>query len=108
MNRKHFIVLFFLVAGVYACNKENILEPVFAGFIKPANFPEPVYHFSTNPVTKQGFELGRKLFYETKLSANNTISCGSCHIQTAAFTHHGHSVSHGIFDLMGTRNAPQL
>lgn len=42
------------------------------------------------------------------LSANNTISCGSCHIQTAAFTHHGHSLSHGILDRMGTRNSPPI
>ncbi|CAN5523549.1 cytochrome c peroxidase [soil metagenome] len=108
MNRKHFIVLFILVASVAACNKDDLLAPFFNGFQKPANFPEPVYHFTTNPVTKDGFELGRKLFYETMLSANNTISCGSCHIQTAAFTHHGHSLSHGILDRMGTRNSPPI
>jgi len=77
-------------------------------FQKPANFPEPAYSFRDNKVTQKGFELGRKLFYDPVLSANNTISCGSCHIQTAAFTHHGHDVSHGIFDLLGTRNAPAI
>ncbi len=107
MNRKHFIVVFIFVAGVWACNK-NVLDIVFTGFQKPANFPAPSYHFATNPVTKDGFELGRKLFYDPALSANNTISCGSCHIQTAAFTHHGHSVSHGIFDSLGIRNAPPI
>ena len=80
----------------------------FRGFQKPSNFPEPAYHFATNPVTKDGFELGRKLFYDPILSANNTISCGSCHIQTSAFTHHGHTVSHGIFDRQGTRNSPPI
>lgn len=80
----------------------------FAGFQKPANFPEPAYHFATNPITKEGFELGKKLFYDPILSVNNSISCGSCHIQTSAFTHHGHTVSHGIFDRMGTRNSPSI
>lgn len=108
MTPKRILILFFLAAGFYACSKENIFEAPFTGFQKPANFPEPVYHFATNQVTKDGFELGRKLFYETMLSANNTISCGSCHIQTAAFTHHGHAVSHGIFDRLGTRNAPPI
>lgn len=56
-------------------------------------------------ITKQGFELGRKLFYDAKLSRDNTISCGSCHIQTSAFTQYGHIVSHGIDDLLGTRNS---
>jgi cytochrome c peroxidase len=110
MNRNYWIVIIFFLAGIYACQKEVIetgAEP-FAGFQKPSNFPEPVYHFNTNPVTKDGFELGKKLFYETMLSANNTISCGSCHIQTSAFTHHGHTVSHGIFDRMGTRNSPPI
>lgn len=101
--------MIFLVAGVYACNKELTYEyENFRGFVKPSNFPEPVYHFDTNPVTKERFELGRKLFYDPVLSANNTISCGSCHIQTSAFTHHGHEVSHGIFDRRGTRNSPPI
>ena len=106
MNHKHWIVLFLFLAGMYACKKEVI--ETFTSFQKPSNFPEPVYHFSTNAVTKDGFELGRKLFYDPILSANNTISCGSCHIQTSAFTHHGHSISHGIFDRMGSRNSPTI
>lgn len=110
MNRKYWFFIIFFLAGIYACQKEVIEtgETSFTGFLRPANFPDPAYHFNTNPVTKDGFELGRKLFYETMLSANNTISCGSCHIQTAAFTHHGHTVSHGIFDRLGTRNSPPI
>lgn len=110
MNRKYWIVIIFFLAGIIACQKEvieTITEP-FIGFQKPSNFPEPAYHFNTNPVTKDRFELGRKLFYETMLSADNTISCGSCHIQTSAFTHHGHTVSHGINGLLGTRNSPPI
>jgi cytochrome c peroxidase len=106
MNRNHWIVTLLFLAGMYACKKDIIEE--YQGFSNPSNFPAPVYHFATNPVTKEGFELGRKLFYETILSANNTISCGSCHIQTSAFTHHGHTVSHGIFDRMGIRNSPPI
>jgi len=108
MKRVYWIIAGLLaVAGMAACGKDHT-EESFEGFIKPGYFPEPAYHFSTNTVTKEGFELGRKLFYERLLSANNTISCGSCHIQTSAFTHHGHSVSHGIFDRMGTRNSPPV
>ncbi len=106
MNRKYWIAVIILVGGLYACEKEVI--ETFVSFEKPANFPQPVYHFSTNTISKDGFELGRKLFYETLLSANNTISCGSCHIQTSAFTHHGHTVSHGILDRLGTRNSPPI
>lgn len=110
MRRKHFLVVFILVAGIYACNKGGIekMETLFAGFQKPSNFPEPAYHFNTNKITKEGFELGKKLFHDPILSVDNTISCSSCHIQTSAFTHHGHTVSHGIFDRLGTRNSPPI
>lgn len=108
MNRRYWIFIILFLAGIYACKKEFMSPNTFLGFQKPSNFPEPAYHFNTNMVTQDGFELGRKLFYETKLSANNTISCGSCHIQTSAFTHHGHTVSHGIFDRQGTRNSPPI
>ena len=107
MNRYYWLFIFLFVTAIMACNKEEVIN-VFEGFKKPSNFPEPAYHFDTNPVTKEGFELGRKLFFETMLSADNTVSCGSCHIPTAAFTHHGHSVSHGINDLIGTRNSPPI
>lgn len=38
-----------------------------------------------NPVTDDGATLGRVLFYDTKLSANNTIACASCHTQEDGF-----------------------
>jgi cytochrome c peroxidase len=107
MRKNYLVFIFLFVTGILACNKEEVNE-IFEGFKKPANFPVPSYHLNTNPVSKAGFELGRKLFYDQVLSANNTISCGSCHIPTAAFTHHGHRVSHGINNLSGTRNSPPI
>ncbi|MFI8377900.1 cytochrome-c peroxidase [Leeuwenhoekiella sp. NPDC079379] len=74
----------------------------------PANFPEMSYNLTSNPPTKNGFELGKKLFYDGNLSANGFISCGFCHEQSSAFTHHGHQFSHGINDLEGTRNTPAI
>jgi cytochrome c peroxidase len=38
-----------------------------------------------NPLTDDGATLGRVLFYDTRLSANNTTSCASCHLQAHAF-----------------------
>jgi cytochrome c peroxidase len=79
-----------------------------SSFPQPSNFPPPVYDFSKNKFTKIKVELGRRLFYDGILSKNGTISCGTCHIQAAAFSHHGHRLSHGIFDSLGARNAPAL
>jgi cytochrome c peroxidase len=76
--------------------------------VVPQGWPYPNYDFASNTLTKEGFILGRKLFYDTKLSKDNTISCGSCHQQFAAFSHLDHNVSHGIYGLFGTRNSPPL
>jgi cytochrome c peroxidase len=105
MLKRSFIVCGLLLLLV-ACSKEMISH--FRGFEKPPGFPDPVYRFANNQVTEDGFLLGRTLFYEARLSRNNTISCGSCHIQSSAFTQHGHDVSHGIDDRLGTRNSPPI
>ncbi|WP_276483869.1 cytochrome-c peroxidase [Paraflavitalea pollutisoli] len=77
-------------------------------FPRPANFPEPLYNFNNNSYNKIKIELGRRLFYDGLLSKNGTVSCGTCHIQATAFSHHGHRLSHGIHDSVGARNAPAL
>lgn len=105
MHRRYY---FFIIGFVVLLSSARKIMDSFEGFKKPSNFPEPVYDLSENPVTKEGFELGRKLFYDPRLSRNNTIGCGTCHIQGAAFTHHGHDVSHGIDDRLGSRNSPPI
>jgi cytochrome c peroxidase len=75
----------------------------------PKGWPSPVYFFNKdNKLTEPGFALGRRLFYDRRLSANNTISCGSCHQQFAAFSHLDHPTSHGINNKLGKRNTPPL
>lgn len=74
----------------------------------PSNFPELAYNLQNNPPTEKGFELGKKLFYDARLSSDGAVSCGFCHIQKDAFTHHGHTFSHGVGDAIGTRNTPAL
>ena len=52
---------------------------------QPANFPKVVLP-ADNPMTVEGVRLGRHLYYETKLSYNNTVSCATCHQQTSNFS----------------------
>lgn len=85
---------------------KSIPEPVL--FSVPANFPKPNYRFDANPITPAGVELGKTLFYDAILSSDNTISCGSCHQQSAGFTQHGHMLSHGVNDRLSKRNAMPL
>src|SRR3984885_2156299 len=51
----------------------------------PRNFPRPRVPAS-NPMTAAKAELGRHLFYDTRLSANGTQACATCHEQERAFT----------------------
>ena len=74
----------------------------------PEGWPAPKYNFENNTLTKEGFYLGRKLFYDTRLSRDNSTSCGSCHQAFAAFAHADHDLSHGVDDLTGTRNSPPI
>ncbi len=77
-------------------------------WVKPANFPDPVYNLSKNPLTEEGVALGRTLFYDPVLSKTNDISCGSCHVQKAAFSHQGQSFSLGIHGQLSKRNSPAI
>ena len=58
-----------------------------------------------NPMTKGKIELGKLLFFDKRLSKNNTIACASCHMPNLAFTD-GQPVSTGIHRLQGGRSAP--
>jgi cytochrome c peroxidase len=74
----------------------------------PKQWPEPIYDFNKNPLTEEGIQLGRKLFYDPILSRDSSISCSNCHLSFTAFTHVDHSLSHGVNDSIGTRNSPSL
>jgi cytochrome c peroxidase len=74
----------------------------------PAGFPTPVYTFQDNPLSQEGFELGRKLFYDGRLSIDNLHPCSSCHQQIGGFGTFEHDRSHGVFDSHTLRNAPVL
>ena len=91
-------VLFFSLAF-------TLLKPTPLYFQIPKGWPKPNYNFSKNPLTEEGFQLGRQLFYDPILSKDSTISCASCHLQATGFTHVDHSLSHGIDGKIGTRNS---
>ena len=58
-----------------------------------------------NPMTKEKVELGHLLFFDKRLSQDNSIACSSCHIPQLAYTD-GQPVSTGIKHQQGGRSAP--
>ncbi len=95
---------------VVACQQEPETPPGTTMY-DPGPLPELFIGFPApedNPTTDQGVALGRMLFYEKRLSANNTMSCGTCHQQKFAFSDGGNAVSSGLTGAVGTRNTMAL
>jgi len=103
------IVLLFVASSSFT--DDNKYFKITAEDVKlnfPTDFPKPLYEFTNNKPTPEGFTLGRKLFYDPILSKDSSISCGFCHQRIAAFAHIDHPISHGINGLLGNRNVPPL
>ncbi len=73
----------------------------------PLGLP-PVPVPENNPVTADKVRLGRKLFFDRRLSANNTISCAMCHIPEQGFAQNELRTSVGIEGKSVRRNAPTI
>ena len=110
LNRKWQIVTILMGAALWAgCQSDpNIVPGKQIQFTVPQGWPQPVYKFENNTLTTAGFELGKKIFFDPRLSRDNTISCGSCHQPFAAFAQLDHDFSHGVDNKLGNRNSPAL
>jgi len=76
------------------------------GVKAPLGLP-PVPIPADNPVTAETVALGRTLFYDKKLSVDNSLACASCHNPVSGFTD-GQRHSTGFRGQTGTRNAPTV
>ena len=104
---KYLLLIFIGIVFFLSCKKDKVgYEPTPYQLEIPSHFPSmPIP--GDNPMTVEGVELGRFLFYEKKLSGDNTMSCGSCHAPSAAFSDKN-QFSTGIDGIQGTRNSMAL
>jgi cytochrome c peroxidase len=72
----------------------------------PPGFPRPAVP-KDNPMTAAKVELGRHLFFDTRLSVNDTMSCGSCHQAPLGFAD-GKALGAGATGTALARNSPGL
>ncbi len=108
------IVLGFFFIGFLSACKVDPLIPTSDGHLHqhfdlniPAGLP-PMQIPAHNPLSVEGIALGRKLFYDNILSANNAMNCGSCH-QLRNYTIDSNlALSTGIDGIQGTRNSMPL
>ncbi|MBL0765215.1 cytochrome-c peroxidase [Marivirga atlantica] len=99
-----------LLLSLMACKQRETIDPVAETFELnvPAYFgPYNDRIPEDNPITEEGFQLGRKLFYEPRLSKDNTMTCSFCHQQEKAFTDR-RAVSIGVDGLPGKVSAMSL
>jgi cytochrome c peroxidase len=114
--RKSILTIFSLLFLVFSisyllgsCRKEQQTKGlILLSQEIPDGFPKPLHRYNDNPFTKEGFELGKKLFYDGRLSIDNLHPCSSCHQQVAAFGTFEHDRSHGVYESHTLRNAPVL
>ena len=118
--RATLLFIFVLGATVWQSCKKDSPEPGEPGIdlrgiaydpkpytvIKPDHFPQvPIP--PDNPLTIDGVQLGRRLFYDPILSGDSTQSCASCHLPQGSFTDNL-AVSVGIDGISGRRSAMSL
>ena len=112
--KKGFIYIL-LIVSASACSKNDSLEvetyeptplPLSIPQIFQDNIIPPVIP-NTNPQTVEGVALGKKLFFDNKLSGDQTMACASCHSPQHAFTDNT-PTSDGIDGIFGTRNSMPL
>ena len=83
-----------LMASVDLANLENYANQAVPSYITEDNTP------NDNPITDAGATLGRILFYDKRLSTDDTVSCSTCHQQTHAFSDPD-ALSQGVNGLTG-------
>ena len=79
------ITVLVAVAASGGCGSRHREPTLLADFSAPfvfGRFEVP----TDNPLTEESVELGRRLFYDQRLSGSNTMSCSTCHQQRLAFT----------------------
>jgi cytochrome c peroxidase len=94
------VLLLGITLGAEAASEEEYMPEIPLG-LDEEGFKVP----KDNPLTKKKVELGHLLFFDKRMSKDNTISCSTCHIPSLAFTD-GQPVSTGIRLQQGGRSAP--
>ena len=79
---------------------EPVTLPTILGLEDPNTYVP-----ADNPLTKEKIELGRAIFFDKRMSKDNTIACASCHMAKKGFAD-GMPVSTGIKGQKGGRSAP--
>ena len=106
---RHGIFVLLSVALVTACsdNEPDVSAEPTPFVLEADGFPLPTNVSADNPLTEEGIALGRMLFYDPRLSGDESLACAGCHRQEDAFGDFNR-FSIGIDGLPGGRQAMAL
>ena len=99
-------IRYYLFLGIFAVISFSLFK---CNSLKEANgfYTEKIPFPSDNEMSADKIALGRKLFFDKRLSLNETVSCSSCHIPKLAFSDQK-KVSNGIMGRITDRNSPSI
>ena len=114
---KKTIFIFSLLILIGSCIGDDIVysdgdlsdypyDPQPYDLVQPVGFPS-MFIPADNPLTIDGVELGRHLFYDPILSADSTMACAGCHLPELSFAD-GQKTSAGIDGIFGKRSSMSL
>lgn len=107
MKTSNFL-LFLLFSSLFSCSSDDDGNFATTPYVIENYSPLPALPANTaNPLTQEGIALGKKLFYDKRLSGDNTMSCNSCHKQENAFATNM-QFEKGIDNILGSRNSMPL
>jgi cytochrome c peroxidase len=99
--------VFFILFLFVSCRKDKAdYTPTPYQLKIPSHFPDMIIP-ANNPMTVEGVELGRFLFYEKQLSGDNSMNCASCHMPQHSFSD-ANQYSVGIDGFFGNRQSMAL
>ena len=128
MKKIIYILILVIIITNLSCGKETTstneanpfkaINATFGANLDPTNLSDyanqfiPTYitkdNTNGNTITNSKASLGRVLFYDTRLSVNDSFSCASCHIQNFAFGDTAADASDGVFGGLTGRHSMRL
>ena len=101
------LTILLLIISISSCNNSNEQAELFDPKIPLGLDSLTKFIPKDNPLTIEKIKLGRRLFFDERLSVDNTVSCATCHNPLLGFAD-GRSVAAGIEGLEGPRSTPTI
>jgi cytochrome c peroxidase len=102
------LAIFLICLSVSFASSQSAIRNPQSAIVLPFGLPTPLPVPDNNPLTREKVALGRRLFFDRRLSPNDTMSCAMCHVPAQGFTVNELRLAVGINGKTTKRNPPTL